>query len=90
MRIRIQLPKLMRIRIQLPKLKRIRIRNSAHHGTHLNMVPELSGAGPCVEVPCPLVAKKPGTEHAAQLEAEGGGQAAVRRHLHQCFGSLFM
>jgi hypothetical protein len=51
------------------------------------MVPELSGADPRVEVPRPLVAKKPGTEHAAQLQAGGGGQAAVRRHLHQGFGS---
>ncbi len=50
------------------------------------MVPELSGADPHVEMPRPLVAKKPGTEHAAQLEAERGGQAAVR-HLHQGFGS---
>ncbi len=75
----------MRIRIQLPKLMRIRIRNSAQYGTHLNMVPELSGADPRVEVPRPPVAKKPGTEDAAQLQAEGGGQAV--RHLLQGFGS---
>ncbi len=51
------------------------------------MVPELSGADPRVEVPRPLVAKKPGTEDTGQLEAEGGREAAVRRHLHQGFGS---
>jgi hypothetical protein len=48
------------------------------------MVPELSGADPRVEVPRRLVAKKPGTEDAAQLQAEGGGQAV--RHLLQGFG----